>query len=326
MVKVKNVFGDEYSGQVGKAGVFANWKGIQYRRKYVIPANPNTPAQQAVRADFTNGVDKWHSFDALQSESYKPLASGQAMSGFNLFMSRWMKLGNTGRANYVSPYVGFYQLADGAVSGSQTATNTTNVAETVTANKPIVRGSLTYSKGSGTHDPVAVIDIERGRIDFLKAVTGAITASYSSQGEAVSNEIVKTNASIGDVAYLEHFPVDYKTAHIKVAGTEVDAIELDVNNGKIYVCNTSTFTGGSTYTFSKFTPATDVKLALVKANTNFSTFAGYSDANGEVKVAQTAEDGNRDRTISSAEYISLVNGNLSALASANDQLIVLTHI
>ncbi|GAI00952.1 unnamed protein product [marine sediment metagenome] len=54
MVKIINIFGDVYSGQAGKAGVFAKWKGRQYRRKYVIPANPKTTMQIAVRNSFTN--------------------------------------------------------------------------------------------------------------------------------------------------------------------------------------------------------------------------------------------------------------------------------
>ncbi|GAI60341.1 unnamed protein product [marine sediment metagenome] len=49
MVKIINIFGDVYSGQAGKAGVFAKWKGRQYRRKYVIPANPKTTMQLLVR-------------------------------------------------------------------------------------------------------------------------------------------------------------------------------------------------------------------------------------------------------------------------------------
>jgi len=49
MVKIINIFGDQYSGQAGKAGVFAKWKGRQYRRAYVIPANPKSPMQQIIR-------------------------------------------------------------------------------------------------------------------------------------------------------------------------------------------------------------------------------------------------------------------------------------
>ncbi len=57
MVKIINIFGDQYSGQAGKAGVFAKWKGRQYRRAYVIPANPKTTMQMIIRGYFENAVD-----------------------------------------------------------------------------------------------------------------------------------------------------------------------------------------------------------------------------------------------------------------------------
>jgi hypothetical protein len=38
--------------QFGKSWVFATWKGIQYARKYVVPANPNTLGQQSQRTCF----------------------------------------------------------------------------------------------------------------------------------------------------------------------------------------------------------------------------------------------------------------------------------
>jgi len=43
------------SGKVGDV-VGASWKGIAYIRQYVIPANPNTPAQQVERTAFADLV------------------------------------------------------------------------------------------------------------------------------------------------------------------------------------------------------------------------------------------------------------------------------
>ena len=65
MVKIVNIFGDQYSGQAGKAGVFAKWKGRQYRRAYVIPANPNTTKQQEVRQNLANAVTLWHLYNTV---------------------------------------------------------------------------------------------------------------------------------------------------------------------------------------------------------------------------------------------------------------------
>lgn len=326
MVKVKSVFGEELSGQIGKAGVYAKWKGIQYRRKYTKPANPKTPAQMKNRGVWANGVDKWHTFNPLQAQAYTPLASGQPMSGYNLFMSRWMKMNDAGRSAYVSPYVGFKQVSNGAATGSQTASTTSNTREVITSNKPIVRGSVTYTKSSGTFDPVAVVDIARGRIDVIKEITGAITISYESQGKVVTDEVLQTDAEVEDIIYTEMFPIDYKSVVLKVAGSEVHALEMDVNAGKFYVEGISTFTGGSTINFSKFIPAVDVKLELMKANTNFNTFRDYSDVNGEIQIAQSSEDGDRDMSYTSPDYSVKIAGGVSAVNSAKDELVVLTSI
>ncbi|MGI9863023.1 hypothetical protein SDD30_16730 [Moorella naiadis] len=37
------------SGALGKALVFAKWKGINYARRYTIPMNPNTVNQEKIR-------------------------------------------------------------------------------------------------------------------------------------------------------------------------------------------------------------------------------------------------------------------------------------
>ncbi len=46
-------------GQIGEAIVFSGWKGIKYARQYVIPANPQTTAQQEVRGVFSTLSEIW---------------------------------------------------------------------------------------------------------------------------------------------------------------------------------------------------------------------------------------------------------------------------
>lgn len=45
------------SGQIAKTQVYSRWKGRPYVRRYAIPSNPNTTAQQSVRNTF-----KWLNF------------------------------------------------------------------------------------------------------------------------------------------------------------------------------------------------------------------------------------------------------------------------
>jgi hypothetical protein len=84
------------SGQFGKSLVAFSWKGINAIRSYVIPTNPNTLSQQAVRGDFTAQIDAWHHADMLadDKDAWNLFASAtkRAASGFNEFVGyfrRW---------------------------------------------------------------------------------------------------------------------------------------------------------------------------------------------------------------------------------------------
>ena len=80
----------------GKVGPFVGgkWKSINYVRGYVVPSNPNTPAQQAVRAKFAQLVKNGRSLlPTLLQPFWDPFQS--AMSGFNAWISQNYSLADT---------------------------------------------------------------------------------------------------------------------------------------------------------------------------------------------------------------------------------------
>lgn len=74
----------------GKAGdvVAASWKGIQYFRARVIPANPQSVDQTTQRGYFTRVVSYYHDLEAQVTDYLKTLVTGLQMSGFNAFVKR----------------------------------------------------------------------------------------------------------------------------------------------------------------------------------------------------------------------------------------------
>jgi len=63
MAKVKGPFlSMKASGKVGDTLVASNWKGIKIMRAYVVPANPNTAAQQKQRGYVRIAIAKWHGY------------------------------------------------------------------------------------------------------------------------------------------------------------------------------------------------------------------------------------------------------------------------
>ena len=91
---------DSASGAYGKTLVFATWKGIKYVRAYVIPANPNTAAQQVIREYFSTAVDKWQTEIQTVKDAWNTYAasSSMAMSGFNFYVQKYIEflVENTG--------------------------------------------------------------------------------------------------------------------------------------------------------------------------------------------------------------------------------------
>nr|AAU84208.1 hypothetical protein GZ37D1_55 [uncultured archaeon GZfos37D1] len=323
MVKVSNIFGDVYSGQAGKAGVFAHWKGRQYRRKYVVPSNPNTAKQQGIRTSFTNAVDKWHAFLSAQRKAYGYMATGLTMSGFNLEVSRWQKMSSAERAAYVDPYMGMKQIGSNDLTSIVQIDTVEGQAEYSTEEKPLGLGQTVFTKASSGIDPNATIEVNRGRVNIPENRTGALTISYESLGRVITDEALKTDPAANDILYTEYWPIDYKTVTLKLATVEVDAIEVDITAGKFYFTDTTPTGTTGKIDCKDYTKIDGAKLELRKVDTNFVTWRDYSDANGIIVLAQTSEDGNRDSRVEMSGYQPEINANLSALNSAKDEYIKL---
>lgn len=91
IVKFDPVFKEE-TGRTGNF-VFYKWKGIQCMRIYVIPHNPDTEKQRAVRHTFGDAVRSWKALSSDEKDIWNRRASKmkKVMSGYNLYISDFMK-------------------------------------------------------------------------------------------------------------------------------------------------------------------------------------------------------------------------------------------
>ncbi len=79
------------------AGVTAaTWKGIQYIRRKVTPANPKSAAQVLVRESLARCVTLWRSLDADVKTWLNLYGADYRMSGYNVFMSKCRALEQAG--------------------------------------------------------------------------------------------------------------------------------------------------------------------------------------------------------------------------------------
>lgn len=231
-----------------------------------------------------------------------------------------------GRAAYVEPIVGFKQIASGPATVDQTQAIVENQREYTIVSHPLVRDSISFAVGAGGLDPVLLVDLARGKVTVLKAIATATKISYVAGGETVSDVALTSAADVGDVFYLDDMDLTYKSVSAKQGETVIALLEVDIDNGKFYVQGDTEFTAGGTITYDYFSPVENANIKMVKANTSFNTCNVYSDADGVIKLAQTAEDGNRDINILESDHISIVKGNVSPSDAAKDELIVMTAI
>lgn len=57
-------------GQIAKTQVYSKWKGRPYVRRYVVPANPNTLAQQSTRNAFKWLMEAWKFMPAIAAQAW----------------------------------------------------------------------------------------------------------------------------------------------------------------------------------------------------------------------------------------------------------------
>mgnify|MGYP005852495587 CR=1 FL=1 len=92
MARLKNGILGKASGKIGGI-VTGSWKGINYARSYVIPANPKTDSQTAVRGSFATIVFIARAIMLTHIRTYwDNLVKGKQTSGFAKFVGVNQKL------------------------------------------------------------------------------------------------------------------------------------------------------------------------------------------------------------------------------------------
>lgn len=100
-MKVWNDLGNEYHGALGRSIIAETWHGINYIKKYAVPRNPRTPRQQRGRRRFADAVAAWQALPREAKEAWERSAVG--MSGYNSFLSRYMRAQDGGRPSPPPP-------------------------------------------------------------------------------------------------------------------------------------------------------------------------------------------------------------------------------
>jgi hypothetical protein len=102
------LFSLDASGTIANAMTFSKWKGMNYVRLRVIPANPQTASQTSQRNTLAAATSCWKhgtSIDAVSKSSWNASASGTGMSGFNRYTSVFIRTNTQKVAPWTVPAV-----------------------------------------------------------------------------------------------------------------------------------------------------------------------------------------------------------------------------
>jgi len=159
MPKWKSPIFSDIRNAIGDNVVFSQWKGRPFFRSYVIPANPNTLKQKAVRLNLLDLVKRWQSLasDSDVVAAWDESALPYLISGYNLFL-KW------GRLSKVS-----VNLSSGE--------GPLNVTITYTCGIPLARAALYQLKDTTWSIVKDAGTLEAGK-DKTVEITGLTAGTY----------------------------------------------------------------------------------------------------------------------------------------------------
>lgn len=80
------------SGGIGQTMVMSSWRGVPYARRYVVPANPQTSAQQTTRTTFSTLREMWKIAPVLLRAPWDAFATGRPLLGLNAFIGENLRV------------------------------------------------------------------------------------------------------------------------------------------------------------------------------------------------------------------------------------------
>lgn len=348
MVKITNVFGDIYSGTVDKKGTFATWKGRNYRRKYVKPTNPNSPAQQTIRGYMTASNVLWKTFTPLHKSVYGFLTTKLDISGWNLLSQRYIHRASIGGTLPIAPKHGQKTVG---ISGTEEFVDEDSAAAALTGTFTIPATKvMTYDEVDPVAGPPVVLGFlndgvtptgakgfvceNNGAIKVITAITGGkkMFVSYEVNGRVVTNEDLGTPGA-GAYVHLKYHNI--KADSVKVyEGTdsvpqeaELNYLAFNADDGKWYITDGTTATAaGATVDFTAIKPIALVKLESVKEGTSDVTFRGYANTNGRIDEGYTVYDENYDTAYTFVGYTTHNDYGDTAINAAKSKTIPLVAL
>jgi len=176
--------------------VFSKWKGINYIRSRVVPSNPRTSAQMAIRNALTRLVALFKAAQPTLKLNLDAWARGKDLSGFNRFIGKNVVDEKNNALIDLTEDLGYDKLTTWTASSTATAgeIQITFAPSPVPTGKRIhvhirEQGSSTWAKKedivSGTSSPVTYSGFTSGKVH---QVYGYLYLFGTTKGEEVGDD------------------------------------------------------------------------------------------------------------------------------------------
>ena len=180
------LLGFDAQGQIAKTMVYAKWRGVNYARRHVIPANPNTSAQQTTRTTFATLREYWKVMATDGRAPWEAFATGRPFLGLNAFVGENLRVVR-GDAN-MNDFLGSPGARGGLPASSITASTGTGSGEVdLDVVYPTAPSGWTITEFVGVafpdHDPA--VDLV-GPVVVAKVSHPTTTITFTGLGSAVA--------------------------------------------------------------------------------------------------------------------------------------------
>jgi len=93
-MKIRNSFGTQFSGTIGKDMIASSWRGREYIKEYVRPTDPKTELQLKHRAVVAEAVKAWKGILGVERQFYE--AIDETLPAYHTFIRRYVKAVSAG--------------------------------------------------------------------------------------------------------------------------------------------------------------------------------------------------------------------------------------
>lgn len=189
------------------------------------------------------------------------------------------------------PHWGFIQFGQGPIEENKSYYTMDNKKTYRVSQSSVIVDSYSWDKGNGTLDPVELIDLQTGRVLFLKDVDGEIKASYTCGSKDLYLRDLCQDPRKGEIYYIQHIPIRWRTIYLKAEWDYVECIAINPLWSLLEVRYPDEFIGGANLYFDTYIPVQDVKVKVIRESDYATIWEETTTADGTIRLGIADENG-----------------------------------